>query len=101
MIFVLPDDILVYKFLYNVSISDSNENPVRAIIRDLHHASMKEQIKKIFGDLSPSTSSNKSKSFQESNTQVMVEPTDELAFEVVHQESPSSVNYGISQKFER
>ena len=50
MIFVLPDDILVYKFLYNVSISDSNENAVRAIIRDLHQASMKEQIKKIFGD---------------------------------------------------
>ena len=56
--------ILVYKFLNNATTFDFHEKLVRVIMY------LKEQLRKIFGDLS--LSSNKAKSFQESN----IQPTD-------------------------
>ena len=67
---ILPDGILAYKFLNNANITDSHEKLIRATMTALSYNSMKEQLRKIFGDVSISISSNKSKPSIDSNPQV-------------------------------
>ena len=81
---VLPDGILAYKFLNNANISDSREKLIRATMTTLSYEVMKEQLKKIFGDLSISAVSNKQKSIPDNNIQVKVEPQEEFAYENIH-----------------
>ena len=48
------DNILAYCLLKNANLKQSKEQPIKAIISDLRYNLMKEQLKKIFGDLSSS-----------------------------------------------
>ena len=90
---ILPDGILAYKFLNNANITDSHEKLIRATMTALSYNSMKEQLRKIFGDISISISSNKSKPSIDSNPQVKIEPTDEFAYEIRHDDNEYHVKY--------
>ena len=48
---ILPDSILAYKFLTNASLSESNLKLVKATLSELTYEKVKEQMRKIFGDL--------------------------------------------------
>lgn len=90
---VLPDGILAYEFLNNANISDSHEKLIRATMTELSYKAMKEQLRKVFGDLSLSVSSNKNReSTGAANNQVKIEPREEMAFEGTAEEE--EVNYG-------
>ena len=89
---VLPDGILAYEFLNNANISDSHEKLIRATMTELTYKAMKEQLCKVFGDLSLSVSSNKKENFGSSNNQVKVEARDEMAFEATAEDE--EVYYG-------
>ena len=47
----LPDSILAYKFLTNASLSENNLQLVKATFSELTYEKVKEQMRKIFGDL--------------------------------------------------
>ena len=48
---ILSDGILAYKFLNNASLSSQHQQLVKATLTELTYKNMKEQIRKIFGDL--------------------------------------------------
>ena len=54
----LPDGILACKFLNNASISDQHQQLVRGTLTELTYGKMKEQLCKIFDDITISASSN-------------------------------------------
>ena len=81
---VLLDGILAYKFLNNAAISDSQAKLIRATLTTLTYESMKEQMRKIFGDLTLPISSNSTLSASQRNSFIKVEPTDEFALEGSH-----------------
>ena len=81
---VLPDGILAYKFLNNANISDSHKKLIHATMTTLSYEVKKEQLRKIFGDLSISVASNKQKLIPNNNIQVKVEPQQEFAYENIH-----------------
>ena len=86
---VLPDGILAYKILNNASTSDSNEKLIRAILPGLTYKTMKIWLIKLFGDLSLSVGSNKSKT-----SYVKLKPYKELAYEASCNETKEDVHYG-------
>ena len=47
----LPDDVLAYKILSNANISEHYKQLVRATLSELKYNTMKELLKKVFGDL--------------------------------------------------
>eukprot|EP00111_Clytia_hemisphaerica_P016506 TCONS_00048945-protein len=83
---ILPDGILVYKFLNNANISDSHEKLIRATMTELSYNSMKDQLCKVFGDLSLSVSSNKSKDVGAVNNPVKFESRNEMTFETPYRD---------------
>ena len=91
---VLPDGILAYKFLNNANISESHEKLVRATMPNLTYKAMKDQLRKVFGDLSLSVASNKAKVNTTSSMQVKVEPSDAVTYEVAHEDQAYEVNFG-------
>ncbi|XP_066911985.1 uncharacterized protein [Clytia hemisphaerica] len=92
---ILPDGILAYEFLNNANISDSHEKLIRATMTELSYNSMKDQLRKVFGDLSLSVSSNKSKDVGAVNNQVKFESRDEMTFETTSRdEEAEEVYYG-------
>ena len=92
---ILPDGILAYEFLNNANISDSHEKLIRATMTELSYKSMKEQLRKVFGDLSLSVSSNKTKDAVAGNNQVKLESRDEMTFETTSKdEEAQEVYYG-------
>ena len=56
---VLREAVLAYKFLNNTSISDFNQKLIQAILTELSCDKMTHELKKVFGDLSLSISSNR------------------------------------------
>ena len=87
---VLPEGILAYKFLNNANLSDTHDKLIRATMTDLTYNSMKNQVKKIFGDLSLNTSMNKSST---SSPQIKLEPEESLNFEAHTDDQENIVAY--------
>ena len=87
---VLPEGILAYKFLNNANLSDTHDKLIRATMTDLTYNSMKNQVKKIFGDLSLNISMNKSST---SSPQIKLEPEESLNFEAHTDDQENIVAY--------
>ena len=51
----MSDDILAYPLLKNANLKQGKEQPIKVTINDLCYNLMKEQLKKIFSDLSSSS----------------------------------------------
>ena len=46
----LPDDVLAYRFLASVNISDHHKQMARATLLELFYRKVKEQLLKVFND---------------------------------------------------